>query len=112
MKRKPVGKIGRLPAFVRDEIDRRLDGGQLHIGVLTWLNSLPEVTNQVQAGDHGLITSRNLSLWRRSRGYGARRTGKIARLPGYIREEVNRQLLDRKLGPEIVAWLNKEPDVL
>lgn len=112
MNRPHVGKIARLSAFIREEIDHRLDTGQLHTEVLTWLNSLPEVTERRQTDGHGPITSRNLSLWRRSRGYVVTRTGKIARLPEYIREEVNRQLHDKRLGAQIVAWLNKQPDVL
>jgi len=33
------------------------------------------------------------------------RQGKFARLPAKIREEVNKQLLDGKSGPSILAWL-------
>src|SRR5579862_4219831 len=34
------------------------------------------------------------------------RTGKIARLPRAIREELNHRLDDGQAGPEIIAWLN------
>ena len=34
-------------------------------------------------------------------------TGKIARLPGEIREEINTRLYDGKSGPDILAWLNE-----
>lgn len=40
------------------------------------------------------------------------RTGKIARCPLVIREEVNRRLLDGESGPKILRWLNEHPDVL
>ncbi|HLP02124.1 MAG TPA: hypothetical protein VK163_08865 [Opitutaceae bacterium] len=40
------------------------------------------------------------------------RTGKIARCPLAIREEVNRRLLDGESGPKILRWLNEHPDVL
>ena len=39
------------------------------------------------------------------------RTGKIARLPGAVREELNRRLHNGVLGQEIVPWLNELPDV-
>jgi len=40
------------------------------------------------------------------------RTGKIARCPLHIREEVNRRLLDGESGPKILRWLNGDPEVL
>lgn len=40
------------------------------------------------------------------------RTGKIARLPLAIREEVNRRLRDGEPGPKILAWLHTLPEVL
>lgn len=40
------------------------------------------------------------------------RTGKIARCPLRIREEVNRRLADGQSGPVILKWLNAEPEVL
>lgn len=40
------------------------------------------------------------------------RTGKIARCPADIREEVNRRLLDGESGPKILAWLNTQEPVL
>jgi hypothetical protein len=38
-------------------------------------------------------------------------TGKIARLPNDLREELNQRLLDGKEGPEILPWLNELPVV-
>lgn len=40
------------------------------------------------------------------------RTGKIARLPASIREEVCQRLFDGQSGPKLLAWLNAHPDVL
>lgn len=40
------------------------------------------------------------------------RTGKIARCPLVIREEVNRRLLDGESGPRLIAWLNSQEAVL
>jgi hypothetical protein len=39
------------------------------------------------------------------------RTGKIARLPRVIREQVNAKLNDGATGPQIVEWLNAQPKV-
>jgi hypothetical protein len=39
------------------------------------------------------------------------RIGKIARLPGAVREELNRRLHNGALGKELVPWLNELPDV-
>lgn len=40
------------------------------------------------------------------------RTGKIARLPVAIREEVNRRLLDGEPASKILPWLNGLPDLV
>lgn len=42
----------------------------------------------------------------------ATRTGKIARLPHALREEINRRLLDGETSPVLLAWLNAEPDAV
>lgn len=39
------------------------------------------------------------------------RNGKIARLPRYLRENLNRRLDDGEPGPKVLAWLNECPDV-
>jgi hypothetical protein len=39
------------------------------------------------------------------------RTGKIARLPKQIREQLNHRLQDNEPGPELVSWLNGLPEV-
>lgn len=39
------------------------------------------------------------------------RNGKIARLPRYLREQLNRRLEDGEPGPQLLAWLNCVPQV-
>jgi len=39
------------------------------------------------------------------------RTGKIARLPASIRDQLNRRLLDNEPGPSLLDWLNSLPEV-
>ncbi|HXE43262.1 MAG TPA: hypothetical protein VN516_09580 [Candidatus Baltobacteraceae bacterium] len=39
------------------------------------------------------------------------RVGKIARLPGPIRNELNRRIHNGALGRELVPWLNALPEV-
>ncbi len=39
------------------------------------------------------------------------RTGKIARLPVSIRDQLNRRLLDNEPGPSLLDWLNSLPEV-
>ncbi len=39
------------------------------------------------------------------------RTGKIARLPVRVREQLNRRLQDGESGPRLVEWLNALPEV-
>src|ERR1039458_1968788 len=38
-------------------------------------------------------------------------TGKIARLPAAIRDQLNRRLLDSEPGPSLLDWLNSLPEV-
>jgi hypothetical protein len=38
------------------------------------------------------------------------RNGKIARLPRYLREQLNRRLEDGEPGPQLLAWLNGRQD--
>jgi hypothetical protein len=42
----------------------------------------------------------------------ATRTGKIARRPHALRDEVNRRLLDGQTSRVILGWLNKEPEAV
>jgi hypothetical protein len=60
-----VGKIARLPAEVREELNKRLRGGQLGPQILPWLNSHPEVLPVLQEFFGGQpVNAQNLSDWR------------------------------------------------
>ena len=64
-----LSKIARLPATIRDQLNRRLHDGQLSNTILPWVNSLPE-TQEILAElfNNKPITHQNLSEWRRA-GY-------------------------------------------
>jgi len=59
------GKIARLPAEIRSELNRRMDKGEEGDSVLAWLNGLAEVQKMLTASfDGAAITKQNLSEWR------------------------------------------------
>ena len=59
------GKIARLPKAVRDELNTRLQDGEVGSSLLEWLNGLPEVQQVLTAHFKGeLINDVNLSAWR------------------------------------------------
>jgi hypothetical protein len=59
------GKIGRLPKPIRDELNHRLDEGELGGNILKWLNALPAVMVMLAVGfGGGQISAQNLSNWR------------------------------------------------
>jgi hypothetical protein len=63
-----VGKIARLPAAIRDEVNRRLFDGQPGHKILAWLNAQP-VTRETLlelANCGARVTAQNLSQWRAS----------------------------------------------
>ena len=63
------GKIARLPKYVREELNRRLDNGERGQPLLQWLNSQPEVRALVATEFDGWpLSKHNLSQWRRG-GY-------------------------------------------
>jgi hypothetical protein len=63
------GKIARLPKYVREELNRRLDNGERGQPLLQWLNSQPEVRTLMVAEFDGLpVNKQSLSQWRRG-GY-------------------------------------------
>jgi hypothetical protein len=74
-----TGKIARLPAALREEINRSLEDGQKSKTILPWLNTLPEVKAVVDADFKGnLITKHNLSEWNTG-GYTAWAEGRRLR---------------------------------
>jgi len=63
------GKIARLPQELREQLNRRLQNGELGRPLVDWLNSLPEVRAIVAAKFGGRpIREQNLSEWRKG-GY-------------------------------------------
>jgi len=64
-----VGKIARLPASIREQLNQRLSNGALGRKIVSWLNTLPEV-NRIMAEQFAgkPISENNLSEWRRG-GY-------------------------------------------
>lgn len=69
MTRSRKGKIARLPAAIREELNRRLLDGQPASTILPWLNALPETAAILSAHFHGEpISPQNLTEWRQG-GY-------------------------------------------
>lgn len=59
------GKIARLPAPVREELNRRLRSGTLGTQILPWLNAQPEVRAVLEEYFQNKdISAENLSAWR------------------------------------------------
>lgn len=64
-----VGKIARLPARIRDEVNRRIYDGHSGRTILPWLNSLPEVQDVCSKYFAGReVSPQNLTDWRKG-GY-------------------------------------------
>jgi hypothetical protein len=59
------GKIARLSLALREELNERLDEGRPGKELVEWLNSLPEVQNDIRYHFRGQpISEQNLSQWR------------------------------------------------
>ena len=59
------GKIARLPRAVREELNQRIEDGELGERILGWLNEVPEVREIVGKEWEGReISEQNLSAWR------------------------------------------------
>jgi hypothetical protein len=62
-----MGKISRLPEFIREQVNRRLADAEPASSLLPWLNSLPETQALLQAEFDGRpINEGNLSEYRKS----------------------------------------------
>jgi hypothetical protein len=60
------GKIARLPAEIRQELNQRLERSEPSTQLLPWLNALPEVQQVLREEFEGVpINKQNLSQWRR-----------------------------------------------
>ena len=59
------GKIARLPLDIREQLNRRLQDGEIGKELVIWLNSVPEVQTVLKAefGDRP-VNEPNLSDWR------------------------------------------------
>lgn len=62
------GKIARLPASIREELNCRIHDGETAHRIIAWLHSLPEVLAVLDQEGEEPITNQNLSVWR-SGGY-------------------------------------------
>lgn len=61
----PNGKISRLPAPIREQVNLRLSDGHSGKQIVAWLNSLPEVRSvMAELYDGRPIVEGNLSEWR------------------------------------------------
>lgn len=59
------GKIGRLPAKLREEVCRRINDGETAPVILAWLNATPEAQDVCRKlFDAEPISAQNLSAWR------------------------------------------------
>jgi len=60
-----IGKIRRLPAAIREELNERLQEGADFAELEQWLNALPEVEAMMAGKYRGArITHKNLSNWK------------------------------------------------
>src|SRR5579859_8164212 len=61
-----TGKISRLPAEIREQLNIRLDNGEVATTILEWLNALPEVRDILNREFNGdPIDAGNLSEYRK-----------------------------------------------
>ena len=64
-----TGKIARLPRGIREQLNRRLEDGELGTQLVIWLNALPEAQAMLAGEFAGrAISEQNLSEWKRG-GY-------------------------------------------
>ena len=62
-----IGKIGRLPKRIRNELGRRIEDGEPGKELVKWLNGLPEVREILKEQFDGRpITEQNLSEWKQT----------------------------------------------
>lgn len=80
-----MGKIARLPAAIRGEVNRRLHDGEPMYKIVAWLNAQPVVLERLAAMKNcgKKISESNVSMWRHTgyRDFVARlETAEIAKL--------------------------------
>src|SRR5438034_1048840 len=60
-----IGKIARLPKEIREQLNQRLENGELGTALIMWLNTLPEVQKILAEQFAGqAIRAQNLSQWK------------------------------------------------
>ena len=104
------GKIARLPHEIREELNRRLQGGGQGKRLVAWLNALPQV-RRVLAEDFGgkPIREQSLSEWRKggyrdwlARQEAADLAGRVTAEAGELQAEATEPLTE-KLAPWLAA---------
>ena len=79
-----IGKIGRLPKCIRDELGHRIEDGEQGKELVKWLNGLPGVQRVLKEQFGGrAVTEQNLSEWKQ--------TGH----PEWLRQEETRLLVSK-----------------
>ena len=79
-----TGKIARLPKYVRDQLNRRIEDGEQGKQLVEWLNELPGVQEVLKEQFGGrAVTEQNLSEWKQ--------TGH----PEWLRQEETRSLVSK-----------------
>jgi len=62
-----IGKIGRLPKYIRDQLNRRIEDGEQGKELVKWLNCEPDVLEVLQEQFGGrAITEQNISEWKQT----------------------------------------------
>lgn len=83
-----TGKIARLPRTVRDELNRRLNEGELGTRLVTWLNEQEAVQAVLKEAFGGRpISEQNLSEWKQGGFEDWRRHQESLELAGRVLEE-------------------------
>ncbi|HVY70176.1 MAG TPA: hypothetical protein VHH73_09625, partial [Verrucomicrobiae bacterium] len=106
-----VGKIARLPKWIREQLNERIDEGGQGPELLDWLNGLPEV-KEMLAKDFGgkEINGPNLTAWRQG-GYAEWvAQGQVLELAQRLAEEAaelkeQEKGMDKPLGELLVTLL-------
>lgn len=79
-----TGKIARLPKYVRDQLNRRIEDGEQGKQLVEWLNGLPGVPEVLKEQFGGRpVSEQNLSEWKQG-GY-----------PEWLRQEETRSLVSK-----------------
>lgn len=90
-----IGKIARLPAAIRDELNTRLHDGERGPSLLRWLNALPAVSSILAAQFAARpVSAQNLSEWRQGGFTDWLRAQEARAWVDHLREEAARLRAD------------------